>query len=223
MHDNSLHIDLGQDLSSNEIVSISEKGLYQNMLITGAIGSGKTSSAMYPFTEQFIANSQKIPMLILDVKGNYYQKVKEFCEKYHRLEDLVVLELNGKFKYNPLHKPYLKPSVLADRLKDILLLFSPNNSESYWIDKAHQLLTEAIKLCRLYNNGYVTFEEIHKLITLENYYQEKISFLREKFIKNMLAGACGIDIVLLVIAADEGVMPQTIEHLDILNYLDKGS
>ena len=42
----------------------------------------------------------------------------------------------------------------------------------------------------------------------------------EKFIKNMLAGACGIDIVLLVIAADEGVMPQIIEHLDILNYLD---
>ena len=35
----------------------------------------------------------------------------------------------------------------------------------------------------------------------------------------MLAGACGIDIVLLVVAADEGVMPQTVEHLDILNYL----
>ena len=36
----------------------------------------------------------------------------------------------------------------------------------------------------------------------------------EKFIKNMLAGACGIDIVLLVIAADEGVMPQTIEAIN---------
>ena len=37
----------------------------------------------------------------------------------------------------------------------------------------------------------------------------------ERFVKNMLAGAGGIDAVLLVVAADEGVMPQTREHLDI--------
>lgn len=42
----------------------------------------------------------------------------------------------------------------------------------------------------------------------------------ERFIKNMLAGASGIDLVLLVIAADEGIMPQTQEHLDILSMLD---
>ncbi|WP_053956997.1 selenocysteine-specific translation elongation factor [Inediibacterium massiliense] len=42
----------------------------------------------------------------------------------------------------------------------------------------------------------------------------------EKFIKNMLAGALGIDIVLLVIASDEGFMPQTQEHLDILSLLE---
>lgn len=41
----------------------------------------------------------------------------------------------------------------------------------------------------------------------------------ERFIKNMLAGATGVDLVLLVIAADEGVMPQTREHLDILSLL----
>ncbi len=41
----------------------------------------------------------------------------------------------------------------------------------------------------------------------------------ERLIKNMLAGATGIDLVLLVIAADEGIMPQTREHLDILRYL----
>ncbi len=42
----------------------------------------------------------------------------------------------------------------------------------------------------------------------------------EKFIRNMLAGVIGMDIVALVVAADEGVMPQTKEHLNILNLLD---
>ena len=37
----------------------------------------------------------------------------------------------------------------------------------------------------------------------------------ERFVKNMLAGVGGIDLVMLVIAADEGVMPQTREHLAI--------
>ena len=41
----------------------------------------------------------------------------------------------------------------------------------------------------------------------------------ERFVKNMLAGASGIGLVMLVIAADEGVMPQTREHFDICRLL----
>ncbi|HHT9113888.1 MAG: selenocysteine-specific translation elongation factor [Planctomycetes bacterium] len=41
----------------------------------------------------------------------------------------------------------------------------------------------------------------------------------ERFVKNMLAGATSINLVLFVIAADDGVMPQTIEHLEIINLL----
>src|SRR5207344_816176 len=41
----------------------------------------------------------------------------------------------------------------------------------------------------------------------------------ERFIKNMLAGAHGMDLVLFTVAADDGVMPQSEEHLDILHVL----
>jgi selenocysteine-specific elongation factor len=41
----------------------------------------------------------------------------------------------------------------------------------------------------------------------------------EKFVKNMVAGATGIDVVAMIIAADEGVMPQTREHLEICSLL----
>lgn len=123
-------------------------------------------------------------MLILDVKGNYYKQVYEYAKKYEILDDLIVIGLGSNVFYNPLHKPHLKPQVLANRLKTILLLFSENNSESYWLDKAEEVLCECIKLCRLYNNGYVTFVELHKLVTLPDYYKEKIETLKKLFINS---------------------------------------
>ena len=186
--DSSLHLDIGFNYE-HHLISIPEKGLYQNILITGTIGSGKTSSAMYPFTKQLMTyqcqnNQKKLGMLILDVKGNYYKQVLKYAKELHREKDLISIDLNGHTFYNPLHKPDLKASVLANRLKTILLLFSPNNTESFWIDKVETVLMEAIKLCRLYNHGYVTFEEIHSLILYPSYYQEKIHILRNLFLHN---------------------------------------
>ncbi len=185
--DNShLQLLIGKDVSSNKDVYIPESGLYQNFLVTGTIGTGKTSSAMYPFTEQLIKYNSlhpdnKLGILILDVKGNYFKQVKEFAGKYNLEKDILEISLNSKIKYNPLHKPNLNPLVLANRLKTILLLFSENNSESFWLDKSETVLCECIKLCRLYNNGYVTFTELHKLITEPNYYKSKIEILKKLF------------------------------------------
>ena len=73
-------------------------------------------------------------------------------------------------------------------------------------------------------------EEKKRGITIENGFADmqsgdyNISIIdvpgHEKFIKNMLMGIGGIDMVLLVIALDEGVMPQTVEHFRILDMLD---
>lgn len=177
---------------NNNLVFLPEKSLYQNILVTGTIGSGKTSSCMYPFSKQLIRyksnnNLAKIGLLILDVKGNFYKQIIEYARNYDRLSDVYVIELGGNIKYNPLHKPNLKPSVLANRLKTILMLFSPNNSESYWLDKAEQVLTECIKFCRLYNDGYVTFLELHKLVTVPQYFFDKIEVVKKNFISGKLS------------------------------------
>ena len=178
---NGLNLYLGLDAKTNLPLYLNDVSLYQNMLITGTIGTGKTSSSMYPFAKQLIGYHDRLGMLILDVKGNFYKQVKVYAEEFNRLDDLYIIELNGSTKYNPLDKPNLKPTVLANRLKTILTLFSPNNSESYWLDKAEEVLAECIKLCRLYNDDYVTFTEIHKLVNSPNYYNEKVAVLRELF------------------------------------------
>jgi len=194
VHDkvNSLKLLIGKNYYTNEDIVIHEKGLYQNFLITGTIGSGKTSSAMYPFTSQLIkyncfSSNKKLGMLILDSKGNYHSQVIKYAKKYNREDDLIIIGLNSKHKYNPLNKPNLKAAVLANRLKTILTLFSKNNSESFWLDKTEQILSEAIKFCRLYNNNYVTFDEIHKIIFNKDYYFEKVTILKNLFRLNKLS------------------------------------
>lgn len=142
---------------------------------------------MYPFTKQILYFSSlnynnKIGVLILDVKGNYYKQVELYAKEFDVFKDLVIIQVGGHFKYNPLDKPNLKASVLANRLKTILTLFSENNSDSYWLDKAEQVLCECIKLCRLYNNNYVDFLELHRLINQEDYYHSKFSKLRKLFL-----------------------------------------
>ena len=86
-----------------------------------------------------------------------------------------------------LDKPNLKPSVLANRLRTILTLFSnQHTTDTYWLDKVELYLTECIKLCRMYNDGYVTFIELHKLIYDKKYLAEKISFVKDLFLSSKL-------------------------------------
>ena len=174
---------VGYSLSGDEVY-IPEKSLYQNMLIIGSIGCGKTSSAMYPFTKQLLSMNQKPGFLILDVKGNYFSQVIEFSKDCSRLNDLIIIELNGKYKYNPLDKPFLSSSIIANRLKSILLLFSPNNSESYWLDVAEQVIESSITIIRAYNNNFVNFIELHKIIINQDYFSSKLKEIREFFISN---------------------------------------
>lgn len=182
-----LEILIGFD-EEKQPVYLDEKALFQNILITGSIGTGKTSSGMYNITKQLMSynsyNDKKIGMLILDVKGNYYDFVRKEAIKNGRLQDLVCIDISGDTYYNPIDKTELSSDIIAGRLKEILLLFSKNNTESFWIDKAGMLLSEVIKFIRLYNENYVTFYEIHKIINDIDYYLKMKKNIKSKLIKN---------------------------------------
>lgn len=78
-------------------------------------------------------------------------------------------------------------------------------------------------------DGDESLEEKERGITLDISFSDlktqrrQIAFIdvpgHHKLVKNMIAGAFGIDVLLLVIAFDDGIMPQTIEHLEIANFL----
>ena len=182
-----LEILIGFD-EEKQPVYLDEKALFQNILITGSIGTGKTSSGMYNITKQLMSynsyNDKKIGMLILDVKGNYYDFVRKEAIRNGRLQDLICVDISGDTYYNPINKIELSSDIIAGRLKEILLLFSKNNTESFWIDKAGMLLSEVIKFIRLYNENYVTFYEIHKIINDIEYYLKMKKNIKTKLIKN---------------------------------------
>ena len=68
---NDLQLFIGFNETTKSDVYIPKSGLYQNFLITGTIGSGKTSSAMYPFTEQILKfNSRYLNKKIAIPKEN---------------------------------------------------------------------------------------------------------------------------------------------------------
>ena len=73
----------------------------------------------------------------------------------------------------------------------------------------------------------ILIDEISRGMTIDigfAFYNDFITIIdvpgHEKFIKNMLTGVSSIDIAVLVVAADDGIMPQTREHFDILKLLD---
>lgn len=170
---------VGRD-ENDECISILEKSLYQNVLITGSIGSGKTSGAISRLTYSLIKSGKS--GLILDVKGNFAHTIEEMCKRCGRYADLKIISKNSDTYFNILN-PSSSCLELANRVKQILELLSvKNNSDSYWLDKVQNFLTNIFIIMKYLNKFNIL--ELHKLITEENYLKQTIGCIKEKVIKN---------------------------------------
>ena len=175
---NDIIYDIACD-ENDECVSILEDALYQNVLITGSIGSGKTSGAvsrlLYPLLKSGKGG------LILDVKGNFVGKVEEMCKRCGRISDLKVISKTSNGYFEILSNS-ISSLELAGRIKQILELLSVNNnSDSYWLDKVENFLTNIFVLMKYLDK--FSMLELHRLVTEEKYLQTCLSKVKEMVVK----------------------------------------
>lgn len=170
-------------LDNGEGVYISKLGLYQNVLVTGSIGSGKTSSFITNAIDYLF--SEKIFGLVLDVKGNYVTTVNKVALKHGLNSNMIEISLESQFNYNPIDKPNVKSIEIAHSIRKVLTLLSDtNNSDSFWLDKVEMYLKDFINIIRGYKE-YVDFSEIHKLVIDKEYLNEKLELLKNNIVKNI--------------------------------------
>jgi hypothetical protein len=158
-----------------KLIRVDWTGLRTHTLITGTTGTGKTQFALYPITRQLLSyrpddEDKKLGALILDVKGDYYKKVLDFAKSVGRLDDVRIITLGGKYKYNPLHKPDMLANELAARVIDIARTRDRDRTgnDAFWENQGKAFIENSIRLARLHS-GYVSFKIIDTIIRLRKH------------------------------------------------------
>jgi type IV secretory system conjugative DNA transfer VirD4/TraG family protein len=146
-------------------LTIPERGLYTGIAIVGAIGTGKTSACMYPYIEQLLAYrsgdpARKVGGLVLEVKGDFCQHVRDILERHGRGDDYVEVSLTSKYRYNPLHND-LDAYALAYGIATLMTNLFGRGKEPFWQQASTNLLKFVILLHQTLD-GYVTLFQVYE-------------------------------------------------------------
>ena len=161
---------------------IPERGLFTGIAIIGAIGSGKTSCAMYPFAEQILAyqasdKEKRIGGLVLEVKGDFCRKVQGILAAHDRGEDYIEIGLDSEYRYNPLHND-LDAYALAFNIASLLNNLFGKGKEPFW-QQAYTNLVKFIILLHKVAYGYVTLFDIYECAISPPLIEERIQEAEE--------------------------------------------
>jgi hypothetical protein len=156
---------------------VPERGLFTGVAILGAIGSGKTSCCILPFTEQILAfrasdDQRKVGGLVLEVKGDICRKVKRILERHNRGEDYVEISLESHYRYNPLHND-LDSYALAYSIASLLNNLFGKGKEPFW-QQAYTNLVKFIILLHKVAYDYVTLFDVYECAISSDILENKI-------------------------------------------------
>jgi hypothetical protein len=170
---------------------IPERGLFTGTIIVGAIGSGKTSCAMYPFTDQllgFRATDQdaRASGLVLEVKGDFCHKVREILRKRGRESDYLQISLDSEWAYNPLYND-LDGYALAYGIASLLNNLFGKGKEPFW-QQAYTNLIKFIIILHKVGFDYVTLFDVYESAISQEVFEKKLRIAEENILgKSFLA------------------------------------
>jgi hypothetical protein len=158
-------------------LAIPERGLFTGIAIFGAVGSGKTTGCIYPFTEQLLAykaedKMHRIGGLVLEVKGDFCHKVRNILSLHKRQEDYVEISLDSEYRYNPLHNE-LDAYALAYSIASLLNNLFGRGKEPFW-QQAYTNLVKFIILLHKVAYDYVTLFDVYECTISPDVLERKI-------------------------------------------------
>jgi hypothetical protein len=158
-------------------LTIPERGLFTGIAIFGAVGTGKTTGCIYPFTEQLLAykardRAQRIGGLVLEVKGDFCHKVRSILSRHGREEDYVEISLDSEYRYNPLHNE-LDAYALAYSIASLLNNLFGRGKEPFW-QQAYTNLVKFIILLHKVAYNYVTLFDVYECTISSDVLERKI-------------------------------------------------
>jgi hypothetical protein len=144
---------------------VPERGLFTGTIIVGAIGSGKTSCGMYPFTDQLLGfratdAEAKASGLVLEVKGDFCNKVRKILRQRGRANDYIEISLDSEWAYNPLQND-LDGYALAYGIASLLNNLFGKGKEPFW-QQAYTNLIKFIIILHKVGFGYVTLFDVYE-------------------------------------------------------------
>jgi TraM recognition site of TraD and TraG len=165
---------------------IPERGLFTGIAIVGAVGSGKTASAMYPFAEQILAYcaqdpDRRIGGLVLEVKGDFCHRVREILVRHGRAGDYVEISLASEYRYNPLHND-LDAYALAYNIASLLNNLFGRSKEPFW-QQAYTNLVKFIILLHKVAFDYVTLFDVYECAINPDLLESRINEAQRRLIE----------------------------------------
>jgi hypothetical protein len=158
-------------------LTVPERGLFTGIAVFGAVGSGKTSSCLYPFADQILSyqalnKDARIGGLILEVKGDFCHRVKEILERCGRGDDYIEISLDSDYRYNPLHND-LDAYALAFSIASLLNNLFGRGKEPFW-QQAYTNLVKFIILLYKVAYGYVTLFDVYHCAISPPFLEQRI-------------------------------------------------